>query len=123
MRILYFSRDYTPHDYRFLSSLAETDHQIWYLRLERKAPQREDRAIPEKIHIKNWKNLNEEFSYKNILSYVRQLKKIIKEINPDIIHAGPVQSCAFLASLIGFRPLVTMSWGSDMLVDSQKVFF
>ncbi len=63
MRILYFSRDYTPHDYRFLSSLAETDHQIWYLRLERKTPQREDRAIPEKIIIKNWKNLKEEFSY------------------------------------------------------------
>jgi len=123
MRILYFSRDYTPHDYRFLSSLAETDHQIWYLRLERKAPQREDRAIPEKIHIKNWNNLKEEFSYKNILSYVRELKKIVKEINPDVIHAGPVQSCAFLASLIGFRPLVTMSWGSDMLVDSQKSLF
>jgi len=120
MRILYFSRDYTPHDYRFLSSLAETDHQIWYLRLERKTPQREDRAIPEKIIIKNWKNFKEEFSYKNILSYVRELQKIIKDINPDIIHAGPVQSCAFIASLTGFRPLVTMSWGSDMLVDSQK---
>ncbi len=26
----------------------------------------------------------------------------------------------FIASLTGFRPLVTMSWGSDMLVDSQK---
>lgn len=58
MRILYFSRDYTPHDHRFLSSLAETNHQIWYLRLERGSTQREDRAIPNKIKIINWKNSN-----------------------------------------------------------------
>ena len=32
MRILYFSRDFTPHDHRFLSSLAKTDHQIFYFK-------------------------------------------------------------------------------------------
>jgi len=122
MRILYFSRDYTPHDHRFLSSLAETNHQIWYLRLERGPTQREDRAIPNKIKIINWKNSNGKFSYSRTFSYVNELKKFIVDINPDIIHAGPVQSCAFLAALTAFRPLLTMSWGSDLLVDSQKNF-
>ena len=37
VRILYFTRDYTPHDYRFLSSLARSGHEIYSLRLERRA--------------------------------------------------------------------------------------
>ncbi len=33
-RILYFSRDHTVHDQRFLAALAQTDHQVAFLRLE-----------------------------------------------------------------------------------------
>ncbi len=32
-RLLYFTRDYTTHDHRFLSALAKTEHQVFYLRL------------------------------------------------------------------------------------------
>ena len=44
MRLLYFSRDYTTHDHRFLSALAKTEHQVSYLRLERRGHQLEERA-------------------------------------------------------------------------------
>ena len=30
MKVLYFSRDYTPHDHRFLSVLAESEHEIYF---------------------------------------------------------------------------------------------
>jgi len=36
MRVLYFSRDYTPHDHRFLAAMAENGIQAFYLRLERR---------------------------------------------------------------------------------------
>jgi len=36
------------------------------------------------------------------------------------VHAGPVQSVAFLAALGGTRPLVTMSWGSDLLKNADR---
>lgn len=120
MRILYFSRDYTPHDFRFLSSLAETSHEIYYLRLERKTPQLEDRALPRKINLLSFTEGEHKFSFGKLIAYRRALKQIIKKIKPDIIHAGPIQTCAFLVSTSGFKPLVTMSWGSDILKDSQK---
>jgi glycosyltransferase involved in cell wall biosynthesis len=45
---------------------------------------------------------------------------LIQEIKPDLIHAGPIQNCAFLAALSGFRPILTMSWGYDLVMDADK---
>ncbi len=54
MRVLYFTRDYTPHDYRFLSSLARTGHQVFSLRLERRGVQLEDRPLPPDVEQLAW---------------------------------------------------------------------
>jgi glycosyltransferase involved in cell wall biosynthesis len=37
-----------------------------------------------------------------------------------VIHAGPVQSAGYIAAKSGFQPLVTMSWGSDLLLEADK---
>jgi glycosyltransferase involved in cell wall biosynthesis len=49
-----------------------------------------------------------------------ELKKVLKKINPDLVHAGPIQTAALLVALTGYKPLVSMSWGYDLLVDAQK---
>jgi len=41
-------------------------------------------------------------------------------VRPDIVHAGSIQTAAFLTALAGFRPLVSMTWGSDLLKDSER---
>ena len=38
MRIIYFTDDYTPHDHRFLSALARTNHRVFLLRLRSVIP-------------------------------------------------------------------------------------
>jgi glycosyltransferase involved in cell wall biosynthesis len=48
------------------------------------------------------------------------LKRVIRKVQPDLIQAGPVQTAAFLAALAGFQPLLTVSWGSDLLVDARR---
>ena len=45
------------------------------------------------------------------------LHKVIRDFKPDLVQAGPIQRSAFLVALIGFQPLVTMSWGYDLLHD------
>jgi glycosyltransferase involved in cell wall biosynthesis len=49
----------------------------------------------------------------------RSLKQILDEIQPDLVHAGPIQSGAYLAAQCDWHPLVSMSWGSDLLVDAE----
>ncbi|MCA1954616.1 MAG: glycosyltransferase family 4 protein [Anaerolinea sp.] len=123
MRILYFTRDYTPHDHRFLSSLAETGHTIYSLRLERRGMAREDRPLPANVEQLLWRGGQGEARLRDYPALAWDLQRLIRKLRPDVIHAGPVQSAAFLAALTGFRPLVTMSWGSDLLRDADAQRF
>jgi L-malate glycosyltransferase len=120
MRILYFSKSYTPHDYRFLSSLSQTEHQVFFLQLEPAKRQTEDRPIPENVQQLPWAGGKREFRWRAVPRLTFNLRHLTKRIKPDLIHAGPVQNCAFLAALSGFRPILAMSWGYDLVMDADK---
>jgi glycosyltransferase involved in cell wall biosynthesis len=122
-RVLYFSRNFSTHDFRFLTALAETEYDVYFLQLENQKSNLSVDVLPSKIKVLPPLNKNQEFTFLNIPGNAIDLRKIIKQITPDIIHAGPIQSCGFLAALAGFSPLVTMSWGSDILVDSDRNIF
>ncbi len=120
MRIIYFSKNYTPHDHRFLSSLSRTKHEIFYLRLESNKRQVEDRPVPENVHQILWAGGQREFRWSDLPRLVFELRRIIRKIQPDVIHAGPIQTCAFIAALSDFRPILTMSWGYDLVQDADR---
>ncbi|HZW04351.1 MAG TPA: glycosyltransferase, partial [Anaerolineaceae bacterium] len=120
MRVLYFSHDYTPHDHRFLSALAESEHEVFYLRLERRGRRLEDRPLPDRVTPIAWAGGESPAGLSALPALVTGLQQVIAGVQPDLVHAGPVQSAALLAAAVGFRPLVTMSWGSDLLVDADR---
>ena len=120
MRILYFTRDYTTHDYRFLAALAETDHEVACLRLERRGHQLEDRPLPSKIEKISWAGGEAPFNWRDFPRFYMDLKRVISEVKPDLIQSGPLQTAAFLAARTGFEPLVSMSWGYDLLINAER---
>ena len=120
MRIIYFSKSYTPHDYRFLSSLSRTDHEVYYLKLEMNKRQTEDRPVPENIQQILWAGGQREFRWRDVPRLTFDLRRLVNELKPDLLHAGPIQNCAFIAVLSGFRPILAMSWGYDLVMDADK---
>ena len=64
------------------------------------------------------------FNHRTILShspflvffYRQKLSKAIHKFKPDIIHAGWVQLDGLIAALTGFKPILQMPWGSDILI-------
>jgi glycosyltransferase involved in cell wall biosynthesis len=102
MKILYFSRSYTPHDYRFLSTIVEGGHQAYLLRLDY-SKSSETRPLP-----------------KGVRSMKGRLERVIAQVQPDLLHAGPLADCGYLAARSGFHPLVQMSWGSDLLWEAKR---
>lgn len=120
MRILYFSRDYTTHDHRFLSALAQTEHQIGFLRLERRGHDLDDRPLPPGIEQIRWVGGGSPAELWHGPRLFSGLRKVIRSFKPDLVQAGPLQRSAFLAALTGFHPLVSMSWGYDLLVDVNR---
>ncbi len=120
MRILYFSRDYCPHDHRILSAIVAGGHEVHYLRLEDAGRKLESRPIPEGVQVVQWRGGMNKFHWYNIPSLVLSLKEVIIDVRPDLIHAGPIQSVGLVSVLSGFHPLVSMSWGFDLMQDAEK---
>ncbi len=120
MRVLYFSNSYSPHDHRFLAALANTEHEVFYLRLEDGGRQVEDRPVPSEIRQVQWAGGSGPFGWPSVPRLWADLLRVLRDVHPDIVHAGPIQTCAFLTALTGFRPLLTMSWGFDLMQDSER---
>jgi L-malate glycosyltransferase len=115
MRILYFSLGYSTHDYRFLKSISEGGHEVFFVQLEGNARQVEDRPVPPNVQLVLWRGGREPFRWGNLAKLTFDFRRLTREIKPDLIHAGPIQTCAFIAILSGFRPILTMSWGFDLM--------
>jgi glycosyltransferase involved in cell wall biosynthesis len=114
LRVLYFTRDFSPHDERFLSALGQTGHEVYFLRLE-----------PGKVVLPPQGTFEIHFSTEALnsaptsLDRAVALKQILNTLAPDILHAGPLHGPAYTAALTGFPRLVSMSWGADILHDGE----
>ncbi|MBI5965125.1 MAG: glycosyltransferase [Chloroflexi bacterium] len=120
MKILYFSLGYCTHDYRFLKSISDGGHEVFFVQLEGNRRTVEDRPVPENVHQVIWKGGREPFRWSSLAKLTFDFRRLTKEIKPDLIHAGPIQTCAFIAVLSGFLPILTMSWGFDLMDDVHK---
>mgnify|MGYP001076260397 CR=1 FL=1 len=116
MRVLYFTEGDSPHDRRFLSALGDTSHHIFALRRTSCTPK-----TPSGVTELRWPQGNVDWSsWYGWESGISQFKHILARVRPDILHAGPVQGPALLAAMAGFHPLLTMSWGSDLLLQANR---
>ncbi len=115
MRVLYFSETFTVHDHRFLTSLANSEHEVTFVRLW--ADERDMSSLDglKNIHIGPSLGTKKDPGFFELINLVGTFSKITTRVDPDIIHAGPIQNCAFLASLASPAPLLAMSWGFDLM--------
>lgn len=121
MNILYFSRAYTTHDRRFLKKLAEHVGRVFFLQFEDDGVNYESRPLPHGVERVEWLDGCEaSHSPADLLDLLPYLDAAVRKIRPDAIQAGPVLPCAFLAALIDCCPLFTVSWGSDILVETDR---
>lgn len=51
-----------------------------------------------------------------MISQVPTIRRLIKTFKPDLVHAHYASSCGFVASLLGFSPLILSTWGDDVMV-------
>jgi len=116
MRVLYFTEKDSPHDRRFLTALSETAHQVFALRQVSCSPE-----TPAGVIELDWSDGYPDWSdWRGWERGQMQFSRMLEKIKPDLVHAGPVQGPALLTALTGFHPLLTMSWGSDLLRRAQR---
>ncbi|MBN8579341.1 MAG: glycosyltransferase family 4 protein [Anaerolineae bacterium] len=120
MKLIYFSLGYSTHDYRFLKAISDGGHDVHFVQLEGNRRQVESRSVPENVNQVIWKGGREPFTWSKLPSLVMDFKRLLRDLKPDLVHAGPIQTCAFIAVLAGARPVLTMSWGFDLMDDVHK---
>ena len=49
-----------------------------------------------------------------------KVKKVIRQIEPDILHAHMVTSYGVIGGLVDFQPFVVSAWGSDILYLAER---
>lgn len=112
MKILYFTRSDSVHDQRFLTTLAKSGYEGYCLRLNRG-----EFPTPDGIKVLPWKGIDGLLHWSQIPGLVGKLKSILSAIKPDLVHAGPLQDVAYLATRAGAENLLAMSWGFDLMKD------
>jgi glycosyltransferase involved in cell wall biosynthesis len=54
-------------------------------------------------------------SARGAVAHVRWIRRLLRELRPDVVHAHWLPGFAFFAAVAGAEPLVAMAWGSDVL--------
>ena len=119
MRILYFSDNSSNHNRRFLEKLTAFGHEVYFLDVtqERLA----EGWLPRGVRrVQPKQGVHRDADPSQFAVFLVEFQSLLRELRPDLVHAGPVQTCGYVAALSGFHPLVVMSWGSDMLVHAER---
>src|SRR6266568_7185050 len=118
MRVLYFSDNGSDHNRRFLEKISSFGHEVWFLDFTGQPP---EFSLPVGVkRVKPLQTFPRNVDPEAIRAFLPELQSWINKLHPEIVHAGPVQSCGYVAALSGFHPLIVMSWGSDLLLHAEK---
>lgn len=124
MRLAYCSDGYSIHDYRLLRKLAQSELDVWFVRFSVNPNPIEVRPIPEGIKVPDWLGLHGYYrsSWEKVQLWF-DFRRLMRQIRPDVIHAGPIHSCGLYVSVAGLHPFLLQTWGSDVLVLPKRGLF
>lgn len=114
MRICFLGHGKSVHIKRWLQYFRKKGHDVHLITFC-------DADIEDvKVYNAGSLNINSNGGNWQYISKLGQVKKLIRDINPDIVNAHYVTSYGFIGALAGFSPLVVSAWGSDILVTPKE---
>jgi glycosyltransferase involved in cell wall biosynthesis len=119
VKILYFSDNISGHNRRFLEKLSQAGLEVWFL--DPTTHSAAEGWLPEEVRwVRTKQTLPRNSDPATFAHFQPEFQGLIEDIAPDLIHAGPIQSCGYLTTLSRFHPWLLTSWGSDILFAAQR---
>jgi glycosyltransferase involved in cell wall biosynthesis len=119
LKLLYCSNAYSTHDYRFLKAFLAGGWSVDWFPLS--VQRLDDRDVPTGVRrVGGGSGAWPPASPEACVPLLRMAREVVGISAPDLVVAGPIQSGAWVMARAGARPLVAMSWGSDLLVDARS---
>lgn len=114
MKICYLADAGSIHTQRWVKYFADNGHEVHLISFRSFGDCNIENV---KLHL--LKRLHPQIRFiafpTNLLFEMIQVRKLIKKINLDIVHAHYVTDYGFRGALAGFHPFVVTAWGSDVL--------
>lgn len=114
MKICYLAHAQSIHTQRWVNFFAERGHEVHLISMEKSC-----------IEGVKFHYIKPIIPYPTLDHFILpiellRVKRLLKKINPDVLHAHYLTSYGFLGALTGFKPLVVSAWGSDILINPKK---
>jgi len=104
----------SPHVIKWAKYFHDSGHDVTVLSL------RKGNVLGISVFDLNPPKILSKFGY--LLSSFK-VRRLVRQIRPDILHASHASSYGFLGAFSGFHPLVISVWGSDVLTFPKKSIF
>jgi glycosyltransferase involved in cell wall biosynthesis len=119
MKICFLAKTKEIHTERWINFFSERGHDVTLIATRSSG---RNSHLDERVHIRRiWFPPHSIARYGALLEIIR----IIREIQPDIIHAHYISHFGILAGIYkkisGFSPIVLTAWGSDIFIDARGI--
>lgn len=111
MKICLLANAASIHVQRWASYFQKRGHEVHVVSLE---PYDVPGAM---VHHIPWWRRSKQVGY---LAMLPRIRRTIRQIRPDVLHAHYAISYGVLGALSGYKPLVIGAWGSDILIAPGK---
>ena len=111
MKICYIGNADNIHMEKWVSWFVEKGHDVHFI------TDRPAKIEGVKIYPLNSGKRN---SLINFIKKIRQAKKLVHKIKPDLLHAHNAFGYGTFGAFANYHPFVLSPWGSDILIESQK---
>jgi glycosyltransferase involved in cell wall biosynthesis len=111
MRICYLANARSVHTQKWVRFFADRGHDVHLISFEK--------GDVENVKVHNLRRpfalrFGLDFPFK--LARARTVKRLVRRIDPDVLHAHYLLDYGFYGALCGFKPFVVTAWGSDVLL-------
>jgi L-malate glycosyltransferase len=113
MIILLIADGRSIHTQRWAEYFAQKGHEVHLITYD--PMERPIKGVTEYVLTSRWKNLYLSFIPRHIA-----IKRLVKKIRPDLIHAHFIAKYGFHLPDLGFKPMIVSAWGDDVLILPKK---
>jgi len=118
MKLLLLADPASSHTIKWANSLSQEGHSVFLFGLSDYNSALYDASVKIQTLASAGslkQHSNGAFSKLYYLACMSRLAKIIKEFNPDLLHAHYATSYGLIGALTGFHPYIVSVWGTDIL--------
>lgn len=114
MRLCIIANPNSIHTQRWVRYFAQRGHDVHLV-----GPNPLETTLPEGIAFHDLTRVTNRRKFRFVLwSYT--LRRLLRTIQPDVLHAHQVTGAGWLGAATGFHPFLVTSWGSDLLISAKR---